>query len=132
VIPERCSRAREYEEASRSNRSTRTSRRSIPKACCGTSGPTRAAAIARFDRSAIEIRVIDVQECPRADLADRRRDRRRSARPRRVATYLRHGCLARRIVAASGPAPDAERLRAVYAKLCDCLREGRPFVPDAP
>jgi hypothetical protein len=27
------------------------------------------AAIARFDRSAIEIRVIDTQECPRADLA---------------------------------------------------------------
>lgn len=26
-------------------------------------------AIARFDRSAIEIRIIDVQECPRADLA---------------------------------------------------------------
>ena len=26
-------------------------------------------AIARFDRSAIEIRVLDVQECPRADLA---------------------------------------------------------------
>ena len=26
-------------------------------------------AIARFDRNAIEIRVIDVQECPKADLA---------------------------------------------------------------
>ena len=47
-------------------------------------------------------------------------------------TYLRHGCLARRIVADSGAAPDAERLRAVYTKLCNCLREGRPFVPDAP
>lgn len=45
------------------------------------------------------------------------------------ATYLRHGCLARRILADCGADPDADRLLQVYAKLCDCLREGRLFVP---
>ncbi len=46
-------------------------------------------------------------------------------------TFQRHGCLARRILAATGPAPSHERLQAVYGALCDCLRHARPFLPDA-
>jgi gamma-glutamyl:cysteine ligase YbdK (ATP-grasp superfamily) len=160
-------------------------------------------AIARFDRDAIEIRVLDIQECPLADLAfaaaisavieahtrerwvDGRSQREtavaelapilratlaggdravidapaylalfgfpgRSCRaaelwqhlfeelfPDPAGTpwqpvldhYLRHGCLARRIVAASGPAPDRAVLRQVYANLCECLDQGRLFAP---
>jgi len=161
-------------------------------------------AIARFDRSAIEIRVLDIQECPQADLAVAAAivavlralaEERWSALPTQQAlptqalaeiflqaaryggdaligdrAYLaalgaspaerlsaadlwRHllecvplgggpqagacsqalgvilddGCLARRILAATGPEPSHSRLRAVYGELCDCLLEGRQF-----
>jgi len=160
--------------------------------------------IARFDRMALEIRVIDVQECPIADLAvaavvvgavraltdgrwadhaalrdwpatslsaifeDTIRDGDLAVvrdgqylqalglpagRPRRardvwqhliettLATadrdearssldqYLRHGCLANRIVAALGPATTRERVAEVYERLADCLALGVPFDP---
>ena len=156
-------------------------------------------AIARFARSAIEIRVIDVQECPQVDLAlaaatravvralyDERyapldeqqavatetlsqvliatiRDadeavlddadylhalgmpvRRCVARDvwapllaeasngpawwqPALETIVREGPLARRILRATGPAPDRARLRAVYGELCGCLHDGRMF-----
>ena len=42
--------------------------RTTRKVSCVTNGPTRGA-IARFTRGSIEIRVIDLQECPSADLA---------------------------------------------------------------
>ena len=157
-------------------------------------------AITRFDRGAIEIRVIDVQEYPGADLAialaitsvvraftesprTHHRDVRTTAladildcvmheadravigdsdylalfgvQGQRTAAELWHslleqhlppdtpsatrdllayvmerGCLARRIVAAAGRSPDRTRLRAVYARLADCLEEGRLFTPD--
>ncbi|HEX5067018.1 MAG TPA: glutamate-cysteine ligase family protein [Myxococcota bacterium] len=156
--------------------------------------------IARFDRDAIEIRVLDAQECPRADLAiagavaaavralcesERQgalraldtkqlsrllfevahrggaariddagylaalgiaRDRCRAsevwellvarhlhadalAAPERkaLAHILAHGCLAERILEGAGEAPSRDILRAVYAELCDCLRENRPY-----
>jgi len=172
-------------------------------------------AIARFDRNAIEIRVIDTQECPHADLAVaaatvdavRRlydaptlaeqqdiptpmlaellraciRDAEQAAieqpaylrlmgYPGRecsagelwrhligrmmdgeydakaessgcdhgdawhawskpLQTILREGPLARRILRAAGDA-SPERLHAVYSHLCDCLQEGRMFLPD--
>ncbi|MEZ5988426.1 MAG: glutamate-cysteine ligase family protein [Planctomycetota bacterium] len=163
--------------------------------------------IARFDRMALEIRLLDVQECPAADLAIaaavvaviralveertaslatqqgfavdelvplldatiRRADEaelgdERLLRalgwdgPARVragelwaalcerwlpaeerdpawdpalAAILDHGCLARRILRALGPGFDRPRLAEVYARLADCLRHGRPFLPDA-
>jgi gamma-glutamyl:cysteine ligase YbdK (ATP-grasp superfamily) len=156
--------------------------------------------IARFDRDAIEIRVLDAQECPHADLAiagavaaavralceserqgalraldtkqlsrllfevARRggsariddagylaalgiaRDRCRAsevwellvarhlhadalAAPERTALahILARGCLAERILKGAGEAPSRDTLRAVYAELCDCLRENRPY-----
>ena len=162
-------------------------------------------AIARFDRGAIEIRVLDVQECPRADLAiagavgavlrhlvadgDAHAERagwhesrlaeilnrvvveagsaviadgdylrlfgfpgRAPARAAEVWQHLvetvvkatplyaewagaleviaRRGSLARRIAAALRGDARVERLREVYAALCDCLRAGMLFEPD--
>ncbi len=160
-------------------------------------------AIARFERSAIEIRVLDVQECPRADLAiaalasaavealarerwaslaelkaapleplSRQLEQcirlgeqapvedprllalfgappgrwsagdlwrrlydellpsgsaRRAAFRAELDTILTRGPLARRILAALGPAPAPGRLREVYGELADCLLEGRMF-----
>jgi gamma-glutamyl:cysteine ligase YbdK (ATP-grasp superfamily) len=161
-------------------------------------------AIARFGRGSIEIRVIDVQECPRADLAlavavvgvlrllaeeawsplsaqqerpteplaelltrtAREGERaviddrgylalfgltgssavsagalwhhlvdelaRRGALPEGpwggiLEGILRHGPLARRILAATGPAPRRDILRRVYGELADCLAHGRLF-----
>jgi len=156
-------------------------------------------AIARFDRAAIEIRVVDVQECPAADVAiagataaivkllyDERyapldeqqaiatdvlhdlllatiRDADRAViddaeylhalgmpmsrciardvwasllagaddphawwRPA-IDTILREGPLARRILRAIGTGADPDRLRTVYAGLCQCLEDGRMF-----
>lgn len=161
-------------------------------------------AIARFDRSAIEIRVIDTQECPQADLAiaaaviavvkalydagpaalaaqqaigterlavilraciagaeqtliddagylpllgcaaerctaqelwrhliDRmQRERRLSAawlKPLQV--ILEQGPLARRILRAMGGDYSRPQLENVYRQLCNCLHQGRMFVP---
>ncbi|WP_247869511.1 glutamate-cysteine ligase family protein [Herbaspirillum sp. ST 5-3] len=161
-------------------------------------------AIARFERNAIEIRVVDTQECPQADLAvaaastdavrrlyqagddvlvaqqemptaalaailhDCIRDA--DATIIRNDAYLRlldfpernasandlwrflvgrmmeddtgqsgrwqeplqvmieHGPLARRILRAVGGDFSRKHLQAVYARLCDCLQEGRMFV----
>lgn len=158
--------------------------------------------IARFDRMALEIRLIDVQECPRMDIAiaqaivaavralveetcvsneeqkawnereleqillativdadqtmienlrflrafglGRRKVRadelwqhlletqveRRpgfaSACPA-LRLVLEEGCLARRVLRASGPTPSRERLREVYRRLADCLAAGNSF-----
>jgi carboxylate-amine ligase len=162
--------------------------------------------IARFDRGAIEIRVLDVQECPRADLAiaaavtaalralvheelaPRARQEKweterlvailadtiRDADAARVSDveYLHdlglpprpcragevwgqllertlarssdygewrealdlmveEGCLARRILTALAGDTRPERLREVYAALCDCLADGTLFRPRA-
>ncbi len=158
-------------------------------------------AIARFDRGTVEIRVIDAQECPSADLgvvaavsslvralavgvlserepredpsteelasvleetmrhAERAEVRapgllRALGLPARLTTagdvwrrvldrfppddpghewtrpletILGRGPLARRIVAASGEAPDRARLRDVYLGLCESLETDRPF-----
>lgn len=159
-------------------------------------------AIARFTRNAIEIRIIDMQECPEADmiaaaavialiraLADERwisceeqaqwdtadlaavlsstildaedaviRNTNYPAAfgmppaecaagdlwrhiagrlsswqadsaylPGGFDEMLRRGTLSRRILGALGGRPDPERVRAVYAELCDCLDEGRFF-----
>lgn len=156
-------------------------------------------AIARFDRGAIEIRVIDLQETPRADLAvcaltvaavravaegrlgdpdgirdwpeerlaeifrrclvsgDRTRiaeedyvraldlpadvatagELWRAVRERvgelppeaeePLAVILERGCLARRILEATGPEPDRGRLHEVYRELSDCLVQDRVF-----
>jgi len=160
-------------------------------------------AIARFDRDAIEIRLVDVQECPLADvsiaavvvavvkwlyderaapLADQQaQDTGALARVLRAtirdaeaaviddAGYLRalgigasrssagdawralldacayeatladawwrgaidvileRGPLARRILRATGEQPTRPALRDTYARLCDCLRDGRVF-----
>ena len=159
-------------------------------------------AIARFDRNAIEIRVLDCQECPRADIAiaaaicsvtqaltaeawsdlarqqdwevDRlhaiyadvvrsgeqaviddkayvaafgypERGRCRAAElwqhllesmPPKPAedgwhdvwqTIIKEGPLARRLLNAIGPAPTAADMYHVYARLCQCLAEGRLF-----
>lgn len=155
-------------------------------------------AIARFDRGAIEIRVIDIQECPGADLAiaemivatlkalvkgrwvsnylqrawhesdllaifkevivhagdttiankdfllmfgllresataaelwrhiyrELRGDLSEGARLR-IGHILDHGCLARRILQRTGPAPDRSRLIEVYGTLAACLEEDR-------
>ncbi len=158
-------------------------------------------AIARFDRGTVEIRVIDAQECPAADLAvvaaiasvvqalaigplsDRDLERDPSTEelaavleqtihhadaavvdapgllrvlgapagaaraddlwrrlldryppddPARewvgpLRTILERGPLARRLLAASGDAPDRARLRNVYLRLCESLEADRPF-----
>ncbi len=160
--------------------------------------------IARFDRDAIEIRVLDTQEHPAADIAvagavvavvralveehhagqsqlrawhegalaeilaatiddaDQAviRDRdyletfgfpERSARAIELWQYaietfvagdpgyaewaehldliVREGCLARRILRATGPSPELRKVRAVYETLCECLHAGRAFDP---
>ncbi len=46
-------------------------------------------------------------------------------------TFRRHGCLARRIRTDVGPSPSRQRLHDSYLRVCDSLREGRPFIPDA-
>lgn len=158
--------------------------------------------IARFDRMALEIRLLDVQECPRVDLAiaqattaavralveetwvsfeeqqawDEREleslllstvadaDRAMIDHPRYQAVFgvdrgpiqaselwrrlieaqaptdpelasvasaleliVDEGCLARRILQAAGRKPSRGTLREVYARLADCLAEGRGF-----
>ncbi|MCL4177521.1 MAG: glutamate--cysteine ligase [Verrucomicrobia bacterium] len=40
---------------------------------------------------------------------------------------LRQGPLARRLLKAAGSAPDRDRLRSVYRRLCECLAENRLF-----
>lgn len=163
--------------------------------------------IARFDRMAIEIRLLDIQECPAADLAiaatvvalvralveeryvdtqtlrafdeaalaavlsDGIRDADHAlisdtallralgfpgkgpARQRELwqhvietlvapepgyrewaptlSLYVEHGCLARRILAATGPAPTHARLVEVYNELARCLTHGELFRPQA-
>lgn len=160
-------------------------------------------AIARFDRNTIEIRLLDIQECPRADLAilallertlralvDGRfaplaaqqdwevgplaailRETIREAEQALICdgAYLRlfglqeresctagelwrhlfgqfagelaeefceplevisrHGTLARRILRALGSAPDRSVQQHVYGRLCECLAQGRMFLP---
>ncbi|MBS1945663.1 MAG: glutamate--cysteine ligase, partial [Bacteroidetes bacterium] len=155
-------------------------------------------AIARFDRGAIEIRVVDIQECPGADLAIaqlivetlkamvqgrwasqylqrawhhndllklfmkvirraggatiKNRDYllmfgldspeatasalwahifaevggTMDAGARACITHiLQHGCLAHRILARTGPKPNAQRITDVYKELAQCLQEDR-------
>lgn len=158
-------------------------------------------AIARFDRGAIEIRVIDIQECPAMDLAIAElivAVTRAMVKGRWVSNYLQrawsendllpiflqvikdagkavitnkeylimfgvlkearmtatnlwthlynelkdelsdnartgiehiltHGCLSSRILAHTGKAPSAEKVRAVYTQLASCLQDDRPF-----
>ncbi len=158
-------------------------------------------AIARFDRQTIEIRVLDVQECPQADLAiagvvisvlralvDEKwstlgsqqsfstetlaallqatiqqadqavianpdflrvlgcRASSLTARelwrdlldrlsptdiphPEALDIILRKGCLARRILQATGQHPDRSRLLDVYRALADCLENGALYTP---
>jgi gamma-glutamyl:cysteine ligase YbdK (ATP-grasp superfamily) len=162
-------------------------------------------AIARFDRQAIEIRLLDVQECPQADLAVCAAIRSvlqglvdgtlaepeylrtwptaplaailedvacagnravvsdalwlsalglgRGPRPVRgvwralldavmpagseaaapwretLDVILAEGCLARRLVVAAGEHPTRETLHGLYARVADCLSEGRLFHP---
>jgi gamma-glutamyl:cysteine ligase YbdK (ATP-grasp superfamily) len=165
-------------------------------------------AIARFERNAIEIRLLDVQEAPRADLsialavvavlkamtaerwlgyAEQQtitndtlvpilnaaiQDAEEAAidDPRYLAAFgirarsrvslrevwrsllaevlpaqeaanrswletlnfiLDEGCLSRRILKATGPAPDLSRLRVVYSELCQCLARNRLFSANA-
>ena len=161
--------------------------------------------IARFDRMAIEIRLLDIQECPAADIAiaatvvalvralveerhcdtqmqrsfdeaalsahllDGIRDADQAlisdpallkafgfpgkgpARQREVwqhviesfvasdpgyrewgpalSLYVEHGCLARRILSATGPTPGHARLVQVYGELARCLTQGELFRP---
>jgi hypothetical protein len=42
---------------------------------------------------------------------------------------LTRGCLARRVLAATGPEPDRDSLEQVYRQLADCLSTGRGFEP---
>ncbi len=160
-------------------------------------------AIARFERNTIEIRVLDVQECPQLDLAiialvvavlkalaaerwssladqqgwqvepleaillaairdgegalieDRRYlesfglDRQRCTAGElwqhlaetlldapearndfaALSVLFQHGTLSRRILRALGPEPAPASINEVYRRLCDCLAQGRPFVP---
>ncbi len=158
--------------------------------------------IARFSRGSVEIRVLDVQECPAADLAIaalivavlrelaggpqdslRALDTERLSRTllattrdadhaviddadylralggppgpcsamalwrhlwmralgssseltthlRPLQTIMARGPLARRILSATGPRPDAASVRSVYAELARCLAEGRMFRPE--
>ncbi|MDA0990333.1 MAG: glutamate-cysteine ligase family protein, partial [Verrucomicrobia bacterium] len=159
-------------------------------------------AIARFERNTIEIRILDMQECPLADLSiawailhvlkaiteERWRplDRQQAwgveplremllavARDAEEASItnkdyaaalgyggpvpcsardlwrhllaaavppnedyspildalVEHGCLARRVLAATGREPDRARLASVYRRLCDGLANNHPFRP---
>lgn len=54
-----------------------------------------------------------------------------SNRPTRaiLATLLQQGTLARRLLRALGPKPGREKIQEVYRQLCDCLQQGRLFVP---
>ena len=45
----------------------------------------------------------------------------------RIRLILEQGTLAERLLRAAGPGPGIERLRAVYASLCDALAADRPF-----
>jgi carboxylate-amine ligase len=158
--------------------------------------------IARFDRMALEIRLIDVQECPRMDIAIARAatavvqalveetwagleeqqawtedeleeiflstiahadraiihdtrflrafglgagpllagelwqhlvETQVESRPEYASAVLdlnvilNQGCLARRIVAATGPNPSRDRLQEVYGRLAECLSHGEAF-----
>jgi carboxylate-amine ligase len=202
VIPERVYTRREYEEALL-GRIYADLAPLDPDGVLRHEWANSRGCIARFDRMAIEIRVIDTQECPRADLAvaaavvaavrclveehwcaskaqrqwderelaallldavrdadhaviDNRRflaafgyPERGRARARdlwqhlveatlarepnfaewseALGTILAEGCLARRIAAAAGPAPDRDTLRAVYSRLAECLAQGTVF-----
>jgi hypothetical protein len=42
---------------------------------------------------------------------------------------LRHGPLARRILGALGADASRSHLETVYRELCDCLAQGRMFLP---
>ena len=44
-----------------------------------------------------------------------------------IDAILREGPLARRILRATGTAPDRRRLQGVYGRLCECLRDGHMF-----
>ncbi len=48
-----------------------------------------------------------------------------------LAIVLEQGSLAERIAQAVGPAPSPDRLRRVYARLCDCLAQDVAFSADA-
>lgn len=48
-----------------------------------------------------------------------------------LAILLEQGSLAERIAQAVGPAPSPDRLRRVYARLCDCLAQDVAFSADA-
>jgi hypothetical protein len=42
---------------------------------------------------------------------------------------VEHGCLAKRITAATGPAPTPEQIQDTYRELCQCLADDQPFLP---
>lgn len=48
----------------------------------------------------------------------------------RAAEIVGQGTLARRLRRAAGEAPSRERLRAIYAELCDCLDEKVGCLPE--
>ncbi|MBK8338898.1 MAG: hypothetical protein IPK99_02285 [Flavobacteriales bacterium] len=45
-----------------------------------------------------------------------------------ITHILQHGCLAQRILARTGPSPNAETVRKVYAEIAACLQEDRLFL----
>ena len=65
----RCLARRDYRAGDSEHDCMRTSRRTIPPGCLQHEWLNARGAIARFDRNTIEIRVLDIQECPAADLA---------------------------------------------------------------
>lgn len=46
-----------------------------------------------------------------------------------LATLLQQGTLSRRLLRVLGPRPARERIRELYQALCDCLQQGRLFLP---
>ncbi len=204
VVPERVYTRKEY-ETDLLGRIYRDLRPLDPEGVIRHEWVNARGAIARFDRSAIEIRTIDVQETPAADIAvaaavcaavrglteqhwcsekaqrvfptrqlahyhaQAERDGDRTVISEReyldcfgfpesgaaklsdvwqhlnetllardpnygewlpwLTTIRERGCLARRIVEASGPMPDRGTLTAVYERLADCLRNGQSFRP---
>lgn len=46
-----------------------------------------------------------------------------------LTTLLTEGTLSRRLIRALGPQPKREKIREVYRQLCDCLQQGRLFIP---
>ncbi|HSM12577.1 MAG TPA: glutamate-cysteine ligase family protein [Thermoanaerobaculia bacterium] len=199
IVPEPLTGRREYEERIY-DPIRRDLERVDPSGVLQPEWTNARGAIARFDRGAIEIRLIDVQECPRMDLAvaaltvgavrtlvergdpseqravpaaalatvlsaairdaDRAtledpghlaalglarpaplaeiwsalRDRVERERPGELAEHAPaldlirdRGVLARRILRATGEAPDRDRLREAYRGLADCLDRGEPF-----